>query len=108
MSTERQTNADSLSRVVAILTCFSLVVFSFVALSGCSESAVKEPEKKKPVVQDLNVEPDDGASASSNDGSTTAKAEKADPKDEIESLPFETGTEKAEKEKQLPELGFEG
>ena len=107
MSTERQTNADSLSRVVAILTCLSLVVFSFAPLSGCSDSAVKEPEKKKPVVQDLNVKPDDGGSTSGDAGSA-AKAEKVEPKDEIESLPFDSGTKEAEKEKQLPELGFEG
>lgn len=104
MSTERQQNAASLSRVVAIFACVFLIACTCFS-SGCSDAKVKEPAEKKEVVRELNIQPDAGAEATPSEGSA-AKEPAKKPEDEIESLPFDPPEGQTPKEeKELPLLG---
>lgn len=102
MSTQRQQNAASLSRVVAIFACVFLIACTCLSLAGCSDAAVEEPVKKK-VVQDLNIQTDAGAESPSSEDPPAEEPSK--PEDEIESLPFDPQAgQTQEEEKELPTL----
>ncbi|QEG22762.1 hypothetical protein [Mariniblastus fucicola] len=92
-----------------VLLCLIIAANGF--LPGCSKPKKNDAEDKKPVVQQMNIpkSPDAGeaeAEGNSDEASkNSAATDSAPKKDEIQSLPLETG-ESAEEE--LPVLGSGG